>query len=51
MTEKAYIGKGLIDAEVQDRGRRYGYNEVPEKQVGPVMEILKTHVESGSLAA
>jgi H+-transporting ATPase len=31
---------GLNDAEVQQRRARYGYNELPEKQVNPVLKFL-----------
>ena len=33
------IGKGLGSDEVQKRLREYGYNEVPEKRVSPIMGI------------
>ena len=39
--ENTYRGTGLNDADVQAKLKRYGYNEIPEKQEGPVMRILK----------
>ena len=37
--ENAYQGAGLND--VQTKREQYGYNEIPEKQVGPVIGTLK----------
>jgi len=39
--ENTYQGTGLNDADVQAKRKQYGYNEIPEKQVGPVMRTLK----------
>jgi H+-transporting ATPase len=39
--ENAYQGAGLNDVDVQAKRKQYGYNEIPEKQVGPVMGTLK----------
>jgi H+-transporting ATPase len=39
--ENTYQGTGLNDADVQAKRKQYGYNEIPEKQVGPVMGTLK----------
>jgi H+-transporting ATPase len=39
--ENTYQGAGLNDADIQARRKQYGYNEIPEKHVGPVMGILK----------
>ena len=39
--ENTYQGTGLNDADVQAKRKQYGYNEILEKQVGPVMGTLK----------
>ena len=39
--ENEYQGAGLNEAEVQLRREQYGYNEIPEKKVGPVRGTLK----------
>jgi len=39
--ENTYQGAGLSDTDIQAKRRQYGYNEIPEKQVGPVMGTLK----------
>jgi H+-transporting ATPase len=39
--ENAYQGSGLNDTDIQAQRIRFGYNEIPEKQVGPVMGTLK----------
>ena len=39
--ENSYQGTGLIEAELQGRRDQYGFNEIPEKQVGPLIGILK----------
>jgi H+-transporting ATPase len=39
--ENAYQGTGLNDVDVQTKREQYGYNEILEKQVGPVMGALK----------
>jgi len=39
--ENSYQGTGLNDADLQAKRKQYGYNEIPEKQVGPVMGTLK----------
>lgn len=39
--ENSYQGTGLNDTDVQTKRKQYGYNEIPEKQVGPVMGTLK----------
>lgn len=39
--ENSYQGKGLNDADVQTQRKQFGYNEIPEKHVGPVMGTLK----------
>jgi len=39
--ENSYQGTGLNDAELQAKRKQYGYNEIPEKHVGPVMGTLK----------
>jgi H+-transporting ATPase len=39
--ENTYTGLGLNDADVQARQKQYGYNEVTEKQTGPVTGTLK----------
>lgn len=39
--ENAYQGFGLIDADLPAKRKDYGYNEIPEKKVGPVMGVLK----------
>jgi H+-transporting ATPase len=39
--ESLYQGTGLNDADLQAKRRQYGYNEIPEKKVGPVEAVLK----------
>jgi H+-transporting ATPase len=39
--EGTYHGTGLNEAEVQAKRKHFGYNETPEKRVGPVMGTLK----------
>lgn len=39
--EHSYQGTGLSDTELQAKRKEYGYNEIPEKQVGPIMGTLK----------
>ena len=39
--ENSYQGTGLSDADIQAQHKQYGYNEIPEKQVGPVMGTFK----------
>jgi len=39
--ENLYQGTGLNDVDLQTNRKQYGYNEIPEKQVGPVMGTLK----------
>lgn len=39
--ENSYQGTGLSDADVQAKRILYGYNEIPKKEAGPVMGILK----------
>lgn len=39
--ENSYQGTGLTEAELQGRRDQYGFNEIPEKQVGPLMGVLK----------
>jgi H+-transporting ATPase len=39
--ENTYQGTGLSDADIQIKRKQYGYNEIPEKQVGPIMGTLK----------
>jgi len=39
--ESAYRGTGLNDADVQAKRKQYGYNEIPERRVGPVKGTLK----------
>jgi H+-transporting ATPase len=39
--ENIYQGTGLNDVDVQTKREQYGYNEILEKQVGPVMGALK----------
>jgi H+-transporting ATPase len=39
--EDSYKGTGLNDADVQTKHEQYGYNEIPDKHVGPVMGTLK----------
>jgi len=39
--ENAYQGTGLNDVDVQTKREQYGYNEILEKQVGPVVGALK----------
>jgi len=39
--ENEYQGTGLKDADIQVKRKQYGYNEIPEKQIGPVIGTLK----------
>lgn len=39
--ENLFQGTGLNDAEIQAKRIQYGYNEIPKKEVGPVMGTLK----------
>jgi H+-transporting ATPase len=39
--ENAYQGAGLNDVDVQTKREQYGYNEIPEKQISPVIGTLK----------
>ena len=39
--ENSYQRTGLIEADLQVRRDQHGFNEIPEKQVGPLMGILK----------
>jgi hypothetical protein len=39
--ENTYQGTGLSDADIQIKRKQYGYNEIPEKQVGPITGTLK----------
>jgi H+-transporting ATPase len=39
--ENSYQGNGLNDADVQTQRKQFGYNEIPEKQVGPFVGTLK----------
>ncbi|MCL4530982.1 MAG: HAD-IC family P-type ATPase [Chloroflexi bacterium] len=39
--ENSYQGTGLNEADIQAKRTQYGYNEIPEKHVGPVMGTLK----------
>ena len=39
--ENSYQETGLNDADLQAKRMQYGYNEIPEKQVGPVKGTLK----------
>jgi len=39
--ENTYQGKGLNDADIHAKRMQYGYNEIPEKEVGPVIGVLK----------
>jgi len=39
--ENSYQGTGLNDADAQTKRKQYGYNEIPEKHVSPVMGTLK----------
>jgi len=39
--ENSYQGTGLNDADIQAKRKQFGYNEIPEKQRGPVRGILK----------
>ncbi len=39
--ESAYQGIGLSSADIPEKHNQYGYNEIPEKQVGPAMGTLK----------
>jgi H+-transporting ATPase len=39
--ENEYQGTGLKDDDIQAKRKQYGYNEIPEKKIGPVMGTLK----------
>jgi H+-transporting ATPase len=39
--ENSYPRTGFNDADLQVKRKQYGYNEIPQKQVGPVMGTLK----------
>jgi H+-transporting ATPase len=39
--ENSYPGTGLSEADVQAKRNVYGFNEIPEKYVGPLMGTLK----------
>lgn len=39
--ENLFQEAGLSDQEIKAKRMQYGYNEIPEKKVGPVKEILK----------
>jgi H+-transporting ATPase len=39
--ENTYQGTGLNDADIQAKRKQYGYNEIPERQIGQVMGTLK----------
>jgi H+-transporting ATPase len=39
--ESSYQGNGLAEADLEARRKEYGYNEIPEKHVGPIKGILK----------
>jgi len=39
--ENEYKGIGLSDQDIQAKRKQYGYNEIPEKQIGMVMGTLK----------
>ena len=39
--ENTYQGTGLNDFEIQAKQKQYGFNEILEKHVGPVMRIFK----------
>ncbi|MCL6591941.1 MAG: hypothetical protein K6U80_18580 [Firmicutes bacterium] len=39
--ESSYHGTGLNDADIQAKRKQYGYNEIPQKHVGPVLGTLK----------
>lgn len=39
--ENTYQGTGLTEADLQVKRKQYGFNEIPEKHVGPVTGILK----------
>ncbi len=39
--ENSYQGAGLSAAEVREKQAQFGYNEIPEKQVGPLEGIFK----------
>lgn len=39
--ENSYQGNFLSDADVQTKRKQFGYNEIPEKQVGPFVGTLK----------
>ncbi|KPL77263.1 divalent cation transporter [Ornatilinea apprima] len=39
--ENTYQGTGINEADLQAIRKQYGFNEIPEKHVGPVMGILQ----------
>jgi len=39
--ETVNLTEGLQSADVEERRREYGYNEVPEKKVNPVSKFLR----------
>lgn len=39
--ENSYQETGLNDADLQAKRKQYGYNEIPKKEVRPIMGILK----------
>jgi len=39
--ESSYEGTGLHESDIQARRQQYGYNEIPEKHVGPFIGTLK----------
>ncbi len=39
--ESSYQGTGLSDSDVRERREKFGYNEIPQRQRGPVRGILK----------
>lgn len=39
--ENSYQGNGLTESEIQLRRKQFGFNEIPEKHVSPVMGVLK----------
>ncbi len=39
--ENSYQGTGLTEADIQSKRKECGYNEIPEKQVGPLAGVLK----------
>ncbi len=39
--ENSYQGAGLSETDILAKRKEYGFNEIPQKQVGPVMGLLK----------